>query len=379
MIGLIPSNDLIPSDDLILKTSVLDDLVIDYNTKYIQTAESITLEANRAKNAEELLSSRITLTAEEIKLEVIRAKNSEALLSSRSTQTAEAITQEVTRAINAENILSGQISVLAGQVVLKTDANGRIAAVALNSDASTGSLVKIKADNIQLEGLVTANGNFKILTDGSFEAVNAKLKGTINASSIYGSTINSSDIYGGTIYGSNFISTFTYNGNIASLIMNVNNIGWKDIGRIPVILEPTEAQIPLLKCQDIEVVGASRINVNSSLNVNGIITVTQSNQTYTVIHTGTIGSQSVNYATKAGSATNADYATSAGYATTASIAYDAYEAEYAKDAGTATTANYALSAGSAPLSSSWRYAIVTNINFLASQLGVSLPASFPSS
>ena len=379
MIGLIPADNLIPSDNLIPKSAILDDLVIDYNTKYIQTAESITLEANRAKNAEELLSSRITLTAEEIKLEVIRSKNSEALLSSRITQTAEAITQEVTRAINAENILSGQISVLAGQVVLKTDGNGRIAAVALNSDASTGSLVKIKADNIQLEGLVTANGNFKILTDGSFEAVNAKLKGTINASSIYGSTINSSDIYGGTIYGSNFISTFTYNGNIASLIMNVNNIGWKDIGRIPVILEPTEAQIPLLKCQDIEVVGASRINVNSSLNVNGIITVTQSNQTYTVIHTGTIGSQSVNYATKAGSATNADYATSAGYATTASIAYDAYEAEYAKDAGTATTANYALSAGSAPLSSSWRYAIVTNINFLASQLGVSLPASFPSS
>ena len=373
MIGLIPSNNLIPSDDLIPKTSVLDDLVIDYNTKYIQTAESITLEANRAKNAEELLSSRITLTAEEIKLEVIRSKNSEALLSSRITQTAEAITQEVTRAINAENILSGQISVLAGQVVLKTDGNGRIAAVALNSDASTGSLVKIKADNIQLEGLVTANGNFKILTDGSFEAVNAKLKGTINASSIYGSTINSSDIYGSTIYGSNFISTFTYNGNIASLIMNVNNIGWKDIGRIPVILSPTEAQIPTLKCQDIEVIGASRISVNSSMNVIGNLTVND----YNVIHSGNIGSQSVKYANEAGTAINANYASNAGYASTASIAYDAYEADYATNAGYATSAGYAESASSAPLSTVWRYAIVTNMNFLASQLGVSLPTSFP--
>ena len=39
--------------------------------------------------------------------------------------------------------------------------------------------VKIKASNIQLEGLVTANENFKILEDGSIEAQNAKVKGYI--------------------------------------------------------------------------------------------------------------------------------------------------------------------------------------------------------
>lgn len=39
--------------------------------------------------------------------------------------------------------------------------------------------VKIKAANIQLEGIVTANENFKILADGSIEAKNAKIKGYV--------------------------------------------------------------------------------------------------------------------------------------------------------------------------------------------------------
>ena len=39
--------------------------------------------------------------------------------------------------------------------------------------------VKIKASNIQLEGLVTANENFKILEDGSIETKNAKIKGYV--------------------------------------------------------------------------------------------------------------------------------------------------------------------------------------------------------
>ncbi|MDR2627184.1 MAG: hypothetical protein LBC40_04035 [Dysgonamonadaceae bacterium] len=41
--------------------------------------------------------------------------------------------------------------------------------------------VFIKASNIKLEGLVTANQNFKILTDGSIEASNATITGTVNA------------------------------------------------------------------------------------------------------------------------------------------------------------------------------------------------------
>lgn len=56
--------------------------------------------------------------------------------------------------------------------------------------------VKIKAANIQLEGLVTANSNFRILEDGSIEAVNGKFTGEINATTgtIGGFTIGPNSI-----------------------------------------------------------------------------------------------------------------------------------------------------------------------------------------
>ena len=41
------------------------------------------------------------------------------------------------------------------------------------------SKIKLTADHIQLEGLVTANGNFKILEDGSMECRNASVYGKI--------------------------------------------------------------------------------------------------------------------------------------------------------------------------------------------------------
>jgi len=44
--------------------------------------------------------------------------------------------------------------------------------------------ISISASKIKLEGLVTANNNFKILTDGSIEAANAKITGDIVATSL---------------------------------------------------------------------------------------------------------------------------------------------------------------------------------------------------
>lgn len=57
--------------------------------------------------------------------------------------------------------------------------------------------VTIKADQIELEGLVTANGYFKVLTDGSIETRNANISGTVKASSgkIGGFTIESGRLY----------------------------------------------------------------------------------------------------------------------------------------------------------------------------------------
>ena len=56
--------------------------------------------------------------------------------------------------------------------------------------------VKIKASNIQLEGLVTANENFKILKDGSIEAKNGKFTGEIES---YKGTIGGFTIGNGRI------------------------------------------------------------------------------------------------------------------------------------------------------------------------------------
>jgi hypothetical protein len=79
---------------------------------------------------------------------------------------------------------------MAGMFVIGADGN----LVSLVEASTEG--VKIKAANITLEGLVTANNNFKILTDGSIEAKNGKFTGIVNAESgkigafsISGSTI----------------------------------------------------------------------------------------------------------------------------------------------------------------------------------------------
>ena len=51
--------------------------------------------------------------------------------------------------------------------------------VSKTADGYLESGVKVKADNITLEGLVTANDYFKVLTDGSIEAKNAKIYGSL--------------------------------------------------------------------------------------------------------------------------------------------------------------------------------------------------------
>lgn len=48
-------------------------------------------------------------------------------------------------------------------------------------DGATKTVIKLTADNIQLEGLITANGNFKILEDGSIYAKNGTFDGYIKS------------------------------------------------------------------------------------------------------------------------------------------------------------------------------------------------------
>lgn len=62
----------------------------------------------------------------------------------------------------------------------------------------TRTVIKLTADNIKLEGLVTANQYFKIKEDGSIEAVNGKFVGQVNAQSGY---------IGGFVIANNHIGT----------------------------------------------------------------------------------------------------------------------------------------------------------------------------
>lgn len=93
-----------------------------------------------------------------------------------------------------------------GAGIYAQDADGRVAMIGVSVDevdeeGNKKSTIKLTADHIKLEGLITANGNFKILEDGSIEATNGKFKGEIiaNKGSIGDLSISSDSLYYGNI------------------------------------------------------------------------------------------------------------------------------------------------------------------------------------
>lgn len=102
--------------------------------------------------------------------------------------------------------------------------------------------ISIKAEKISLEGLVTANQNFKVLEDGSIEAVNGKFTGEIYATSgkFEGEIVSSkATITGGSVnitsdgsYSAYMTITATniptgYGGNIGTVTTNIDAGGMK--------------------------------------------------------------------------------------------------------------------------------------------------------
>lgn len=85
----------------------------------------------------------------------------------RITQNESSITQQATQ-------IESKVS--------KTDYTGEEIASLINQTADN---IKIIAKHLQLEGLVTANKNFKILEDGSIETENGKFTGIVNATELY--------------------------------------------------------------------------------------------------------------------------------------------------------------------------------------------------
>lgn len=73
-----------------------------------------------------------------------------------------------------------------GAGIYAQDADGKLALIGVSVDETDAdgnriSVVKLTGDHIKLEGLVTANQNFKILEDGSIESRNGKFFGEIQA------------------------------------------------------------------------------------------------------------------------------------------------------------------------------------------------------
>ncbi len=73
-----------------------------------------------------------------------------------------------------------------GTGIYVKDANGKLALIGVgveetDAEGNAKTVIKLTADNIKLEGLVTANGYFKVKEDGSIEAVNADLHGNLTS------------------------------------------------------------------------------------------------------------------------------------------------------------------------------------------------------
>ncbi|WP_454897717.1 hypothetical protein [Alloprevotella tannerae] len=81
---------------------------------------------------------------------------------------------------------SGLVIAPEGSGIFAKDANGKIGFIGVSveekdAEGNTKTVIKLSADDIKLEGLVTANGHFKITEEGSLEALNAKISGSFSA------------------------------------------------------------------------------------------------------------------------------------------------------------------------------------------------------
>ena len=117
------------------------------------------------------------------------------------------------------------------------DANGKLALIGVgveetDAEGNKKTVIKRTADNIKLEGLVTANGYFKVKGDGSIEAVNGTFRGHVYAE---GGAIGGFSIGNGHIGGADVIynedGTIEVKDTENGLFLYDDMIGFNDKGR----------------------------------------------------------------------------------------------------------------------------------------------------
>ena len=117
------------------------------------------------------------------------------------------------------------------------DVNGKLALIGVgveetDAEGNKKTVIKLTADNIKLEGLVTANGYFKVKEDGSIEAVNGTFRGHVYAE---GGAIGGFSIGNGHIGGADVIynedGTIEVKDTENGLFLYDDMIGFNDKGR----------------------------------------------------------------------------------------------------------------------------------------------------
>jgi len=106
-------------------------------------------------------------------------KINSAKISATPDQIKSVVTSSYVGALGSITSMQSSIIQIADNIELKVNKNGVIASI-----NNSGEAVTITASKINFNGLVTANSNFKILSDGSMEAKNGKFtNGTITSQS----------------------------------------------------------------------------------------------------------------------------------------------------------------------------------------------------
>lgn len=124
-----------------------------------------------------------------------------------------------------------------GSGIYIKDANGKLALIGVGVEETDAggnkkTVIKLTADNIKLEGLVTANGYFKVKEDGSIETVNGTFRGHVYAE---GGAIGGFSIGNGHIGGADVIynedGTIEVKDTENGLFLYDDMIGFNDKGR----------------------------------------------------------------------------------------------------------------------------------------------------
>lgn len=171
---------------LVLSTDRVESLVYKYRTLFEQSeklvriaAENFDKDGNVLESSKIITSSKFNLLLSERFNEDGTLKNTAGLVTSsgfigvmNGYVKISAFSGLFAQAVSGDSNIVKQADISA--FVTEDDVNGMI------------SNIRLSADQISLEGLVTANSNFKVLENGSVEAVNGHFSGVLETSLFYG-------------------------------------------------------------------------------------------------------------------------------------------------------------------------------------------------